>query len=206
VRGAVSGGGPWYCPSGANAILLARRWQSCQEISVFLYLDDDTIPGLAIKPTARWLGNALALPTAGRASLGKVVQSRMSRKATGGWVVRLAGRRVSASTVEIKGHICAEVWFGLLKLWLHQVLATTGFLNIRKPKPLPRPWHQRNAGRFFALYEKLMREFGLQMSRLAGAVHGSDQACIRWVKVGSNPSRGSSAAAGRGRGEHLMGL
>ena len=91
----------------ANAILLFDDGKSCQEISVFLYLDDDTLRG--------WHKTYLqdgwdALAFVGR----KGGQSRMSQAQEVGLCAWLE-ERFCRSTIEIRAHVAAEFgqrWLG----------------------------------------------------------------------------------------------
>ena len=87
----------------ANAILLLDDGKSCQEISVFLYLDDDTIRGW-YKSYRQDGWDALAFHG------WKGVQSRITQAQEAALCTWLEGR-FCRSTVEIRAHVAAE--FGL---------------------------------------------------------------------------------------------
>ena len=113
----------------ANAILLLDDGKSCQEISVFLYLDDDTIRG--------WHETCLQDGWDALAFDGwKGGQSRMSQAQEAGLCAWLE-ERFCRSTVEIRAHICAEFGLGYSNFGCIKLLARPGF-EYRKLKPVPR--------------------------------------------------------------------
>jgi len=116
-----------------NAILLLDDGKSCQEISDFLYLDDDTIRGW-YKSYRQDGWDALAFDS------WKDGQSRMSQAqeaALSDWLED----RFCRSTVEIRAHIRAEFGLDYSNSGCIKPLARLGF-EYRKPKPLP-AWHRR---------------------------------------------------------------
>lgn len=175
----------------ANAILLLDDGKSCQEISEFLYLDDDTIRGwykayredgwdaLALNG---WKGGHSQMTQAQEADLCAWLDERFCR-----------------STVEIRAHISAEFDLEYSHSGCIKLLARLGF-KYRKPKPLPRVASAEKQTAFIALYEKLMRELPADEAvYFADAVHPEYQSkpAFGWVKAGSNPAVLSTAGRGR---------
>ena len=178
----------------ANAILLLDDGKSCQEISEFLYLDDDTI--------RRWYKtyredgwDALAL-NGWKGGHSQMTQAQES--ALCAWL----DERFCRSTVEIRAHISAKLDLEYSHSGCIKLLARLGF-EYRKPKPLPRVASAEKQTAFIALYEKLMRELPADEAvYFADAVHPEYQSkpAFGWVKAGSNPAVLSTP--GRGRSKH----
>ena len=175
----------------ANAILLLDDGKSCQEISDFLYLDDDTIRSW-YKSYRQGGWDALAFDG------WKGSQSRMTQAqeaALCGWLEA----RFCRSTVEIRAHVVAEFGLNYSHSGCIKLLARLGF-EYRKPKPLPRVASAEKQAAFIAFYERLMRELPADEAvYFADAVHPEYQTkpAFGWVKVGSNPAVLSTAGRGR---------
>ncbi|MDD9746954.1 MULTISPECIES: IS630 family transposase [Marinovum] len=175
----------------ANAILLLDDGKSCQQISDFLYLDDDTIRGWH-KTYLQDGWDALAFDG------WKGGQSRMTQAQQVALCAWLEAR-FCRSTVEIRAHVAAECGLNYSHSGCIKLLARLGF-EYRKPKPLPRAASAEKQTAFIALYEKLMRELPADEAvYFADAVHPEYQAkpAFGWVKVGSNPAVLSTAGRGR---------
>jgi len=175
----------------ANAILLLDDGKSCQQISDFLYLDDDTIRGWH-KTYLQDGWDALAFDG------WKGGQSRMTQAQQVALCAWLEAR-FCRSTVEIRAHVAAECGLNYSHSGCIKLLARLGF-EYRKPKPLPRAASAEKQAAFIALYEKLMRELPADEAvYFADAVHPEYQAkpAFGWVKVGSNPAVLSTAGRGR---------
>jgi len=180
----------------ANAILLLDDDKPCQEISDFLYLDDDTIRGWY--QSYRQNGwDALAFDG------WRGGQSRMSQAQEAGLCAWLE-ERFCRSTVEIRAYICAESGLDYSNSGCIKLLARLGF-EYRKPKPLLRVASAQMQADFIALYGRLMRELPADeavyfapsrafLNALPGngccASRKPDQACI-WLGEGRIKSCGS---------------
>jgi len=129
----------------ANAILLLDDGKSCQEISEFLYLDDDTICGWY--KTYRedgWDGLALNGWKGGHSQMTQAHEAALCA-----WL----DQRFCRSTVEIRAHISAELDLEYSHSGCIKLLARLGF-EYRKPKPLPRVVHQPKSRQPSSLYTK----------------------------------------------------
>ena len=193
----------------ANAILLLDDGKSCQEISNFLYLDDDTIRGW-YKSYRQDGWDALAFDG------WKGSQSRMTQAQEAALCAWLEAR-FCRSTVEIRAHVSAECGLNYSHSGCIKLLARLGF-EYRKPKPLPRVASAEKQAAFIAFYERLMRELPADeavyfapsrafLNALPGNGCGAsgipDQACI-WLGEGGIKSSGSQH--GRARScEHSWG-
>ncbi len=133
----------------ANAILLLDDGKSCQEISDFLYLDDDTIRGWH-KSYLQDGWDALAFDG------WKGGQSRMTQAQEVALCAWLEAR-FCRSTVEIGAHVAAECGLNYSHSGCIKFLARLGF-EYRKPKSLPRVASAQMQAAFIAFYERLMRE------------------------------------------------
>ena len=175
----------------ANAMLLLDDGKSCQAISEFLYLDDDTIRGW-YKTYREGGWDALAL------NGWKGGHSQMTQAEEAALCVWLE-ERFCRSTVEIRAHISAEFGPEYSHSGCIKLLVRLGF-EYRKPKPLPRVASAEKQTAFIALYEKLMRELPAdEAAYFADAVHPEYQSkpAFGWVKAGSNPAVLSTAGRGR---------
>ncbi|MFT5132246.1 MAG: transposase [Gammaproteobacteria bacterium] len=175
----------------ANAILLLDDGKSCEEISNFLYLDDDTIRGW-YKSYRQDGWEALAFDG------WKGGQSRMTPAREAALCASLEAR-FCRSTAEISAHICAEFGLEYSHSGCIKLLARLGF-EYRKPKPLPRVASAEMQAAFIASYEKPMRRLPAdEPVYFADAVHPEYQTkpAFGWVKVGSNPAVLSTAGRGR---------
>ena len=130
----------------ANAILLLDDGKSCQEISVFLYLDDDTIRGWH-KTYLRDGWDALAFDG------WKGGQSRMSQGQEAALCAWLEDR-FCRWTVEIRAHVAAEFGLDYSNSGCIKLLARLGF-EYRKPKPLPRVASAQMQAAFIESYGRL---------------------------------------------------
>ena len=126
----------------ANAMLLLDDGKSCQAISEFLYLDDDTIRGWY---KTYWEGGWDALALNGW----KGGHSQMTQAEEAALCVWLE-ERFCRSTVEIRAHILAEFGPEYSHSGCIKLLARLGF-EYRKPKPLPRVASAEKQTAFIAL-------------------------------------------------------
>jgi transposase len=112
-----------------NAILLLDDGNSCQAISEFLYLDDDTIRSW-YKPYRQDGWDALAVD-GWKGGQSRITQVQKAAVCT--WLEQ----RFCRSTVEIRAHIRAEYDLDYSNSGCIKLLARLGF-EYRKPKPLTR--------------------------------------------------------------------
>jgi transposase len=175
----------------ANAILLLDDGKSCQEISDFLYLDDDTIRGWH-KTYLQDGWDALAYDgwKGGQSGMTQVQEVALCA-----WLEA----RFCLSTIEIRAHVAAECSLNYSHSGCIKLLARLGF-EYRKPKPLPRVASAQMQTALIAFYERLMRELPADEAvYFADAVHPEYQTkpAFGWVNVGLNPAVLSTAGRGR---------
>ena len=175
----------------ANAILLLDDGKSCQEISDFLYLDDDTIRGWH-KTYLQDGWDALAFDG------WKGGQSRMTQAqevALRAWLEA----RFCRSTVEIRAHVAAECGLNYSHSGCIKLLARLGF-EYRKPKALPRVADVAKQAEFIAMYENMLNSLADDEAvYFADAVHPEYQSkpAFGWVKKGTNPTLKTTSGRAR---------
>ncbi len=175
----------------ANAILLLDDGKSCQEISEFLYLDDDTVRGW-YKAYREYGWEALAVDD------WKGGHSRMTTEQETALCNWLDGR-FCRSTVEIRAHISAEFGLSYSHSGCIKLLARLGF-EYKKPKAIPRIQDEKTQQAFIDMYEALLNGLSQDESvYFADAVHPEYQTkpAFGWVRKGCDVA--VKTTCGRGR-------
>jgi transposase len=175
----------------ASAILLLDDGKSCQEISDFLYLDDDTIQGWH-KTYLQDGWDALAFDG------WKGGQSRMTQAQEVALCAWLEAR-CCRSMVEIRAHIAAECGLNYSHSGCIKILARLGF-EYRRPKTLPRVADVAKQAKFIAMYENMLNYLtDDEAVYFADAVHPEykSKPAFGWVRKGTNPTLKTTSGRAR---------